>query len=158
MLIHLVRHAHAGSRRNWPRADEERPLSRRGEAQAAIVSRQLAGDGIDTLWSSPYVRCVQTLEPLAEEAGLTVEVLPCLAEGGSGAVALDTLLGAAGAGHTVAACSHGDVIPAIVAEAVRRGAELDGPAALVKAARYQLTVRKGRVRRVTHIGAPDGAT
>ena len=130
MEIHLVRHAHAGSRKAWDDDDRERPLSERGQAQARGVLDDLADVGVDRLWSSSYVRCVQTLDPLADRLGLEVEVVDPLTEGGSGAEALDLLLYAARSGLTVAACSHGDVIPAVVAD-MRLG---DGPGALVRLA------------------------
>ena len=156
MLIHVVRHAHAGSRKNWAGLDEDRPLSPRGSRQAAFVSAELNGHPIDTLWSSPYVRCIQTLLPFAERTGLAVEVVPCLAEGAPGETALDALIAATVEGHVVAACSHGDVIPGIVAEAVRRGADLDGPQTLSKGARYELKIRQGQIVGIRHYEAPDG--
>jgi len=158
MQIHLVRHAHAGSRAAWDEADDRRPLSPRGEAQARIVCDALAAAGIDALWTSHYLRCRQTLEPLGDRLGLPVEDRASLAEGGWGNDALDELLAAAAEGRTVAACSHGDVIPAIVATAVRRGADLVGPSALKKSARYVLDVADGQVQRITHVDAPDGTT
>ncbi|MEO6627314.1 MAG: phosphoglycerate mutase family protein, partial [Aquihabitans sp.] len=57
MLIHVVRHAHAGSRKNWAGPDEDRPLSPRGLRQAQLVADALRDHPIDTLWSSPYLRC-----------------------------------------------------------------------------------------------------
>lgn len=158
MSIHLIRHAHAGSRKGWPGDDQLRPLSRRGIAQAAIIDRDLADAGIDLLWSSRFVRCVQTLEPMAERLGLEIVATDDLSEGGSGAKALDALLAAAEAGHVVAASSHGDVIPDIVHQAVRRGAELHGSDSPGKGARYELTVVDGAVTHVRHVAAPDGRT
>lgn len=158
MLIHLVRHAHAGSRRDWDGADETRPLTPRGIRQADLLSCQLAGDGIDTLWSSPFARCTQTLRALAEHFGLSVETLDCLAEGEAGAAALDALIGGAADGRTIVACSHGDVIPDIVSEAVRRGADLEGPRSLSKGARYELKFKDGKVTRIRHVAAPDART
>ncbi|CAN5754275.1 hypothetical protein BH23ACT2_BH23ACT2_00570 [soil metagenome] len=156
MLIHLIRHAHAGPRRAWAGPDDQRPLSERGQAQAAVIDRALADAEITLLWSSRFVRCVETLDPLAHRRGLTVATTAELTEGGSGADALDALLAAAAEGHTLAACSHGDVIPAVVAAAVGRGATLDGPASPSKAARYELTVDRGQVTHLAHVPAPDG--
>ncbi|MCU1498870.1 MAG: hypothetical protein JWM47_2823 [Acidimicrobiales bacterium] len=156
MLIHLIRHAHAGSRKHWHGDDRLRPLSHRGERQAAAVADELADAGIDQLWSSVFVRCVQTLEPIAHRRGLEIEARDDLTEGGSGAKALDALLAAADAGHVVAASSHGDVIPAIVDEAVRRGAKLHGTDSPRKAARYEITVVDGTATHLRHVEAPDG--
>lgn len=155
MVIHLIRHAHAGSRSRWDGEDLSRPLTGRGRRQSEAIAAALADAGIDEYLSSRYVRCVQTLEPLAQPAGLVIEQVDELTEGASGASALDRLLRSAAAGHTVAACSHGDVIPALVATAIGRGAKLDGPASPSKAARYVLTVTDGRVTHLEHVPAPD---
>lgn len=158
MKIHLVRHAHAGSRSAWGGEDEIRPLSDRGWGQARAIAAALADAGIDELWSSPSLRCRQTFQPLGEKLGVEVEVADVLDEGGYGPPALDALLAAAAEGRTVAACSHGDVIPAVVATATRRGADLKGSMAISKGGRYVLTVKDGQVTKVVAIGPPDGDT
>ncbi len=154
MLVHLIRHAHAGSRKAWPGEDDQRPLSNRGLAQSEALATALAGAGVDRLWSSPFVRCVQTLEPLGRRLGISVYPFTELAEGGSGPKALQALLEAAIAGRTVAASSHGDVIPAIIDAAVQAGATLDGPSSPRKGARYELTVEGMNVQHIHHIGPP----
>ncbi len=158
MKIHLIRHAHAGSRSAWDKADHKRPLSPRGEGQAKAVAAALADAGIDELWSSPSLRCRQTLVPLAEATGLEVQVVDVLDEGNDGPPALDALLAAAAEGRVVAACSHGDVIPAVVATATRRGAELEGPRAISKAGRYVCTVADGQITHILAVPPPDGDT
>ena len=154
MPIHLIRHGHAGNRSEYVGNDAERPLSGRGPGEAVEIGRQLAHAGIDLIWSSEYVRCRQTVEPLAAELGLEVIDHPALAEGGDGPTALDALLEAVAQGHTVAACSHGDVIPAVVQTAVRRGAVLHGPPSPAKGDRYEIEVVDGRATHLTHIPRP----
>ena len=154
MLIHLIRHAHAGSRKGWSGEDNKRPLSDRGLAQSEAIAAALAEAGVDRLWSSSFVRCVQTLEPLGRRLGISVYPFAELAEGGSGRKALDALLEAAAAGHTVAASSHGDVIPAIIDAAMQAGATLDGPSSPRKGARYELTVEGTEVTHIHHIDPP----
>src|SRR5688572_16126305 len=111
MKLYVVRHAHAGSRSSWAGADHDRPLSKRGQRQAAGIAERLAGAGITRLVSSPAVRCVQTLEPLAARLGLPVDADERLLEGASGGDAL-SLAGelCAGGGEAAVLCSHGDVI------------------------------------------------
>ena len=154
MIVHLIRHAHAGSRSRWEGDDRSRPLSGRGRHEADAIAADLADAGIDLLWASPYLRCIQTLDPLAARLGLTVAPDDRLAEGASGGTALGALLGAAADGRTVAACSHGDVIPALIAQALGAGATLEGPASPAKAARYLLHVADGQVTRIEHVPAP----
>src|SRR3984893_7464329 len=78
---YLVRHAKAGSRRDWEGPDECRPLTAAGRLQAAAIAERLRARPVTRLLSSPYLRCVQTLEPLAKELGLVVECDDDLAEG-----------------------------------------------------------------------------
>ena len=69
----LVRHAHAGSKRRWPGPDDERPLSRRGQRQAAEVARLLRHLGVTRLLSSPTVRCRQSLAAASDLLWLPIE-------------------------------------------------------------------------------------
>jgi 8-oxo-dGTP diphosphatase len=158
MKIHVIRHAHAGSRSAWDKADHKRPLSARGRGQARAVATSLADAGIDELWTSPSLRCRQTLQPLADATGLEIQVVDAFDEGNDGPPALDALLAAAEDGRTVAVCSHGDVIPALIATATRRGADLDGPRSISKAGRYECTVADGQIRHIRAVPPPDGDT
>src|SRR5258708_5758356 len=81
MAIYLVRHGKAGSRHDWKGPDDERPLSKRGRRQAEALVDVLADRGIEQVFSSPSLRCVETVRPLADKLGLGVELRPELAEG-----------------------------------------------------------------------------
>jgi len=155
MVLHVIRHGHAGHRSGWHGADRKRPLSSRGEREAKLLAEELADAGIDRFWSSPFVRCRQTLQPLVEMGHGEIVDHPSLSEGADGASALDEMLAAAAEGHTVAVCSHGDVIPMMVRAALHRGAELVGPPSPKKAGRYEVTVTDGGVDRLTYVPAPD---
>src|SRR3954451_24978933 len=111
MPLYLVRHAKAGSRSGWVGPDEKRPLSKGGREQADALARTLAEAPVSRVLSSPYVRCVETLTPLACKLGLVVEPNRALAEGRSVSGVLELL--AALPDHAVA-CSHGDLIPAVI--------------------------------------------
>lgn len=141
-VVYLVRHAKAGERRMWDDDDEIRPLSnagwRQAEALAVRLGRRIADRDV-ALISSPYLRCVQTLEPLAARTDLTVTVDERLAEAQSFEGALDLL--ATVPDHSVL-CSHGDVIPETVQALVRRGMEVQGPPDWRKATVWVLK-RKG---------------
>ena len=72
MSLLLVRHAVAVSKHDWPSDDRLRPLNDKGFAQARALVDVLAGHRIEVIVSSPAVRCVQTVEPLAAALGLEV--------------------------------------------------------------------------------------
>jgi 8-oxo-dGTP diphosphatase len=112
-MILLVRHAKAGDREKWDAPDDLRPLTAKGEAQAQALVDLLAGYDIDRVLSSPYLRCTQTVAPLAAARGLAVEPCDDLAEGeGRAGIALARGL-LSGPAHTVL-CSHGDVVEEVL--------------------------------------------
>lgn len=74
------------------------------------------------LLSSPYVRCVQTLEPLAEITGLEIVIDERLTEESPLEKTLAVLDDVA---DNAVLCSHGDVIPDLVNGLIRRGMDVD---------------------------------
>jgi 8-oxo-dGTP diphosphatase len=136
--IYLVRHAKAGERRVWEGDDELRPLSKHGWKQAEAVGKRLA-DHASSLHSSPYVRCVQTLEPLAKRIDVSIQDERRLYEGEPFEPVLD-LLNEVGDGAVL--CSHGDIIPDVIRALSRRGMEVQTPPDWRKASIWVLK-RKG---------------
>ena len=140
-MIHLVRHAEAGARGSHPGSDEERPLSERGRAQAESIARYLADRPITRIVSSPSVRTLQTVYPLAEAVGLPVEPLPELAEGAPPeGVAL--LMRATSPGTV--ACSHGDVLSALAGMLSAEGMEADPSVRLAMGSVWAVDLIEGR--------------
>jgi 8-oxo-dGTP diphosphatase len=125
MVIYFVRHAKAGSRDAWRGDDRLRPLSKSGHRQAKAIAEQLSRVTTTKLLSSPYVRCVQTLEALAARTGATVKTREELAEGASFEPVLELL---ATLPDNSVLCSHGDVIPDTIAALQRRGCRIVGTA------------------------------
>jgi 8-oxo-dGTP diphosphatase len=117
----LVRHAKAGHRAGWDGDDFDRPLTVAGRRQAEAIADRLTDAGVKALWSSPYVRCVQTLEPLADRVTLQIGTDDRLAEG---ARVDDTIELIQDAGDGAVFCTHGDVLTDVVNALLRRGTEL----------------------------------
>ena len=82
MTIYLVRHAKAGDRSQWQLDDWLRPLSRAGRSQARALLDVLHDARFDRVLSSPYLRCVETVAPIAAARRLAIEPDDALAEGG----------------------------------------------------------------------------
>jgi 8-oxo-dGTP diphosphatase len=112
----LLRHASAGHRHDFEHDDHLRPLDSRGWRQAGDLVELLRPFGVQQILSSHYVRCVQTVEPLAEELGLEVELDNRLQEGEGAAAA--PLLQEDG----VVLCTHGDIIHALIGGDLKKGA------------------------------------
>jgi 8-oxo-dGTP diphosphatase len=123
--VWLIRHAAAANRNGWTDEDRIRPLTKKGIKQAEAIARGLETHGIDAVYSSPYVRCRQTVAPLAERTGNTVQDAELLAEGARDRETLEwlTTMG----GRHVAACSHGDVIPGVIRRLDAMGVPLHSP-------------------------------
>jgi 8-oxo-dGTP diphosphatase len=135
VTVFFIRHAKAGSRSKWDGPDERRPLTKNGRAQAEELAKRLKDRPITRIVSSPYVRCVQTVEPLAGVLGLSVEIDLRLTEGAGydGALALLAELA-----DDAVLCSHGDVLPATLDALSRRGMETSGPGDIRKGVTWVL--------------------
>ncbi len=149
--IFLIRHAKAGSRPAWEEDDRLRPLSKSGRARAESLTSVLGSESVGRILSSPFVRCVQTVRPLALALGLPVQEHEGLAEG-AGIDACWTWM--AELGEAAALCSHGDVIPALLQQAERSGAELPATRECRKGSVWRLERRGGRVVAATYL-PPD---
>lgn len=104
----FVRHASAGDRQKWLGEDRVRPLDGKGRRQAEKLVAKLEPYAVERVLSSPFVRCVQTVEPLAAARRLDVETTEALADG-AGADGVRRLLGEL-AGSPVVLCGHGGEI------------------------------------------------
>jgi 2,3-bisphosphoglycerate-dependent phosphoglycerate mutase len=73
--FYFVRHAHS----DWS-PDEKRPLSARGKHEAVLVAEILQEYPIGRIFSSPYRRAHQTIQPLAKRIKLDIHIEPNLRE------------------------------------------------------------------------------
>lgn len=125
MTVHIIRHADAGRRGSWHGPDEERPLNAAGRTRAAALATELAATSPTRILSSPLIRCVETVQPLADALGIVVEPHPALAESADldeTWALLEELVGS----ERAVLCSHGDVIPPLLDRLQRRGVPILG--------------------------------
>jgi 8-oxo-(d)GTP phosphatase len=118
MTVLLLRHAVAGHGTDAP-DDHLRPLDERGRRQADRLPDALAGYDVQRVLTSPYVRCRQTVEPLAGSLGLPIEERPELAEGSTAEDVLDLVRSLDG--ETAVLCTHGDVVSEVLGEESKKG-------------------------------------
>jgi phosphohistidine phosphatase SixA len=112
VTVVLLRHAWAGHRESWDGDDVLRPLDERGRKQALA----LRGLDVDRIVSSHYVRCIETVVPLAATRMRTIEIDRRLAEG-AGRSALELLAELDGG----VACTHGDVVHDLLGRGLQKG-------------------------------------
>jgi 8-oxo-(d)GTP phosphatase len=140
----LLRHAAAVGKKGWRKAghtdDGSRPLSGRGREQAGALAGLLSAFAPARVISSTARRCLDTVEPYAERAGVPVEPEPAFtvdriapAHGESGWAetpdARRRIAEAAGSRRPVIICAHRQNLPWLLAEACAAvGAPVpDGP-------------------------------
>lgn len=118
MTVLLLRHAVAGHGTDAP-DDHLRPLDERGRRQADRLPDALAGYDVQRVLTSPYVRCRQTVEPLAGSLGLPIEERLELAEGSTAEDVLDLVRSLDE--ETAVLCTHGDVVSEVLGEESKKG-------------------------------------
>jgi 8-oxo-dGTP diphosphatase len=150
--LYLIRHAKAGSRERWTGDDRLRPLSKRGRRQAEALVRLFDGRAVERIVSSPFLRSVQTVEPLANDRSLPIEENEALSEGAP----LSSVLEIVGRLNGVAAvlCSHGDVIPTLVEHLAADGMAVEGEPDWRKGSLWILEREGDRIIRGRFVAAP----
>lgn len=120
----VVRHGKAMPHEQWDGPDHTRPLLHQGITQSASIAGGIAAFGPEVLVTSPAARCVATIGPLAAQTELPVVHARSISQDAYSADAtrvhrqvekrLSRRL-------TTVMCSHGPVIPQIIAVAAQLG-------------------------------------
>jgi 8-oxo-dGTP diphosphatase len=153
VAVYLIRHVKAGERETWTEPDELRPISKTGRKQALRLVATLGHVGCTRLVSSPFLRCIQTIEPLADAIDVGIDVASELGEGRpiSGAEAWVLAVAADG---PAALSTHGDIVEGLVGSFAARGVPVvEDPdvRGFPKGGVWRLDVHDGQIRRVTTV-------
>jgi 8-oxo-dGTP diphosphatase len=117
-MILLIRHVWAGHRPDWEGDDRLRPLDERGRRQAEELVDLLAPYELDRIVSSPYVRCVDSVVPLAQARGLSVEPREELSEEEQAYAGVELVLSL---DSNAAVCCHGGLSDAVCGRPQKKG-------------------------------------
>ncbi len=152
MKIFLIRHGHALKRSEWTESDLLRPLSTRGERQASGIQAMLRKVPLRRICSSPAVRCRDTVQRLATDHLLPVELEPRLA--GDSADELDLagaleLLDDKG-GEPIVICTSGKLIRALL-EAIGVAEDAESTLRCQKGSVWVLERRAGKIARAEYV-------
>jgi 8-oxo-dGTP diphosphatase len=153
--ILLVRHGRAGSKAAWTENDRLRPLTGRGVAQAEALVPLLVSYRPRRILSSPLVRCVQTVEPLAAALGALIErdeslgpTANALAEDLVGTVCSASL-------GTVVVCTHREIIRRLQWRLGRKsGTSFTKGAPCPKGSTWVLDLADGELRAAAYLPPP----
>jgi 2,3-bisphosphoglycerate-dependent phosphoglycerate mutase len=80
LILLLVRHAEPYQPTFQGTDERDRSLTERGREQALRLARSFADADIEAIYSSPYRRAIQTVEPLARRHGLRLRIMEDLRE------------------------------------------------------------------------------
>jgi phosphohistidine phosphatase SixA len=113
----LVRHGHADTKARWTGDDVLRPLDSIGHQQAMGLVDVLVPIGPGRVISSPYVRCQQTVEPVAMKLGLKIESSFALVpDAGLRALGIIRELSSIPSPIAPLLCTHGEVMGSLLSE------------------------------------------
>ena len=154
MRMTIVRHALARDKKSWPGPDVERPLDPIGERQAAGMAGVLMKHKVRRIISSPAIRCVQTMQPLADAVNVSIEVWDELARDADATRILAAFTDPEF--HDAVLCTHGEVLHQLLrADTVRRIARrgrLSPRRLLIKGSAWRLEITTGgRVAKLNHL-------
>lgn len=151
--IHLLRHGAAGNRNKWKGDDRIRPLTKKGRRQADAIADRLKDREIERIFTSPYQRCIETVEPLAKATGAKIEVSDALAEGPDVDASYQLIHDLAGANAVL--CSHGDVIPATMTRLMWLGLSLTSRFYCSKGSVWEVGIENGKFTEGHYVPPPD---
>lgn len=145
-----IRHGKAGRRESWNPTDVERHLTVDGWSQAQRIAELFSGVSFDTIFSSPYPRCIETVEPLGKYVDVDIKPDERLSESTS-INALQSFLLSLDPESSYVACTHGNVIPAIVELLVgREVGALPDALPCAKGSIWDIRIEKGRARYLSY--------
>jgi len=152
MAAYVVRHAKAGDREEWHGDDRLRPLTKSGRQQSEALAELLKNEPIDRILSSPYVRCLQTVEPLAARRKLPIEPRKDLEEGAGGESVIRIVEDAKG--QNVVLSTHGDVVEELLERLIEQGVVARARASNEKGGTWILYDENGRITSARYLPAP----
>jgi 8-oxo-(d)GTP phosphatase len=153
----VVRHATAGRKSRYKGDDRKRPLDKHGRAQAESLVSVLLAYGASDLHAADRVRCMQTLEPLADELAADIAAEPDLTEEAyaeNRKAARARLTEIAELPGTRVICSQGKVIPGLIDWWCERDGVRPDKSRNRKGSTWVLSLAQGRLVAADHIGSP----
>ncbi|MCW2685410.1 MAG: ADP-ribose pyrophosphatase [Mycobacterium sp.] len=153
----IVRHATAGDKKRYKGDDRLRPLDKHGRAQAECLVGVLLAFGASDVYAADRLRCVQTVEPLAEELGVPVKTEPALTEEEyleNRKRGRQRVLEIVAQGGTPVICTQGRVIPDLIEWWCNRDGVRTNKSQNRKGSTWVLSLYQGRLIAADHIGSP----
>jgi 8-oxo-dGTP diphosphatase len=117
----VARHGKATAHDNWDGEDSLRPLVAKGMQQAKDIAGGLAAFAPKSIYSSPAIRCMQTIAPLSYRTGIEIKETGKISQDkwtSGGERVKEFIENRFKKAESAVICSHGPVIPQIVSEII----------------------------------------
>lgn len=153
----IVRHGTAGSKKRYKGDDRNRPLDKHGRAQAELLVGQLLAFGPTSVYAADRLRCIQTIEPVADELGVEIGLEPRLTEEEywrNRAKARQRVVDIAAADGSPVICTQGKVIPDLIQWWCERDRVKPDKSRNGKGSTWVLSMHEGRLIAADHIVSP----
>jgi 8-oxo-dGTP diphosphatase len=152
----IVRHGTAGRKSRFSGNDTQRPLDKKGRAQAEALTAQLLAFGATDVYAADRLRCHQTVQPLAAELGVVICNEPMLTEEAyahSPKQVRRRVIEIARWSRTPVICTQGKVIPDLIAWWCERDGVRPDKSRNRKGSTWVLSLSGGRLVAADHIGS-----
>ncbi|MGO9929238.1 MAG: NUDIX hydrolase [Mycobacterium sp.] len=156
----VIRHGTAGRKSRFSGDDTQRPLDKRGRAQAEALVPQLLAFGASSIYAADRLRCHQTVEPLAAELDAHIHNEPTLTEESyakNPKRGRQRILRIAKQKGTPVICTQGKVIPDLIRWWCERDGVRPDKARNHKGSAWVMSLSAGRVVAADHIGGAVAA-
>lgn len=153
----IVRHGTAGRKSRYKGDDRKRPLDKHGRAQAESLVGLLLAFGATDLHAADRTRCHQTIEPLADELGVSIRDEPLLTEESYASNHRRTrqrVLDIAAKSGTRVICTQGKVIPDLIQWWCERDGVRPDKSRNRKGSVWVLSLFDGRLVAADHVSSP----
>lgn len=156
MQLLLVRHGHAGSKVRWKGDDRDRPLSTKGKRQAQWLCDVVVPLAPVRIVTSPYLRCLQTIEPLVGKLDLEPKTSEDLVpDAGPRALEYVERLARSRAGGGIVVCTHGEILGEVLeALSTRSGTKLRPRPPGQKGCLWVVEMKSGRMHEARYSPPP----
>jgi 8-oxo-(d)GTP phosphatase len=153
----IVRHGTAGRKKRYKGDDRNRPLDKHGRAQAELLVGQLMAFGPTRVYAADRLRCIQTIEPLADELGLSIAPEPLLTEEAywdNRKKSRQRAMAIANEPGVPVICSQGKVIPDLIQWWSQRDGVRPAKSRNGKGSTWVLSLHDGKLIAADHIASP----
>jgi 8-oxo-dGTP pyrophosphatase MutT (NUDIX family)/phosphohistidine phosphatase SixA len=113
----ILRHAKARARSTWNDGEASRPLLTEGNAQAEALPKLLKAFGANSVFSSPWTRCLSTIAPYAQRSKVKVKTRPEFTEAANAKkpnATKNALEAIVALGKPAVICTHRPVLPTMI--------------------------------------------